>query len=242
MSGAAPQRWGLWGSILWTAAVMMVFVATQTIFASLYVAATRGKLPPERMSQELEKLATNGDVVAVAAFLSTPACLLALFILVKLKRGATLEDSLALRVPEGRTLLRWLAAVIVFSLASDALTWILGKPIVPEFMRAVYGSAESKAALGFALILAGPIFEETLFRGFLVTGLVASRLGGSGAIIISSLAWALIHQQYDAYGIATIFALGILLGAARVKSNSLLVPIAMHVLMNSIATLEAALL
>jgi hypothetical protein len=140
------------------------------------------------------------------------------------------------------TLLRWLAAVVAFSLASDALTWMLGKPIVPEFMRAVYGSAESKGSLWFALILAGPVFEEALFRGFLITGLSASRLGGSGAIMVSSLAWALIHQQYDAYGIATIFALGILLGTARVKSGSLVTPIAMHMVMNLVATLEAALL
>jgi hypothetical protein len=50
--------------------------------------------------------------------------------------------------------------------------------------------------------------------------------------------WAAIHGQYDLYGMATIFALGVLLGTARVKTRSVLAPIALHALYNLISTVE----
>ena len=82
--------------------------------------------------------------------------------------------------------------------------------------------------------------EELLFRGFLISGLRPTRLGASGAVLASALLWSAIHGQYDLYGMASIFALGVLLGAARVKTGSVLVAIVMHGLSNAIATLETA--
>jgi membrane protease YdiL (CAAX protease family) len=241
MTGDTP-RWKLWGTVLWSAVVIAVFVGSQMAFATAYLAATMGRLTPERAAEELRKLGSNGDVVAVATFLSTPACLLAIFVIVKLKRGATLEDSLALRVPEPRVLVRWLLILVAFAALSDGLTWLLGKPIVPEFMERVYRSADNKGALWIALVVAAPVFEEVFFRGFMITGLSSSRLGASGAVLLSALVWASIHGQYDGYGIVTIFALGVLLGAARVKTRSVATPLAMHMAANLIATLEVALL
>jgi uncharacterized protein len=239
---AAPARWGLWGSLLWSVAVMAVFFATQIAFAIVYMAATASSLSPESWSEKFQKLEANGDVLAVATFLSTPMCLLAIFAIVKLKRGASLDDSLALRTPQPRILLRWLLALAAFAAFSDAFTWLIGKPIVPEAMVEAYRSADNKGALWIALVLIAPLFEEVFFRGFVITGLSSSRLGASGAVLLSSLVWAMIHGQYDAYWIFTIFLLGILLGAARVKTGTVVVPLAMHMLMNLIATLEVALL
>jgi len=87
-------------------------------------------------------------------------------------------------------------------------------------------------------MVAAPLGEETLFRGFFFQGLLRSRLGAPGAIALSSLFWALIHVQYDAYGIATIFVTGLFLGYARLKTQSLYVPIFLHSLNNLGATLE----
>jgi membrane protease YdiL (CAAX protease family) len=87
-----------------------------------------------------------------------------------------------------------------------------------------------------------PIWEELLFRGLLIAGLQPTRLGASGAVLVSAAVWALIHGQYDFYGIATIFACGLLFGAARLRTGSILVPIAMHVVQNALALLETAIL
>jgi membrane protease YdiL (CAAX protease family) len=238
---AAPGRWGPWATVLAAAAVAAVFIGAQTWFYMAYVSATRGKLPSDRLVAELAKAATHGDVVAIATILSALAGLLAIIAAVKFKRGATLEDALALRMPPLPVLVRWMLVLLAFAALSDALTWILGKPIVPIYVKTVFASAESKSMLWVAIVVAAPVFEEVFFRGLLVTGLAASRLGASGAVILSAAAWAAIHTQYDAYGMATIFVLGLLLGAARVRTNSVALPVLMHMAVNLISSIEAAL-
>jgi membrane protease YdiL (CAAX protease family) len=80
--------------------------------------------------------------------------------------------------------------------------------------------------------------EEPLFRGFMMRGIWHSRLGAVGAIVIASACWSLLHLQYDCYSIIQIFLAGLLLGAARLKTQSLYPPLAMHSLMNLLATVE----
>jgi CAAX protease family protein len=180
-------------------------------------------------------------VLAVATSISAPLCMLALFAVVKMKRGATLGDTYALGVPPLAVLGRWLLAAAAFFVASDLFTWMLGKPIVPEFMLAVYRTADDKVMFCLVLFALAPAWEELLFRGLVVSGLRPSRLGASGAIALSAFAWALMHAQYELYGIATIFLFGLMLGAARVHTGSIAVPVAMHALSNVLATIEAAI-
>ena len=45
----------------------------------------------------------------------------------------------------------------------------------------------------FAFVVLAPVGEETLFRGFLYKGIAASRAGPIGAIMVSSLVFALLH-------------------------------------------------
>jgi membrane protease YdiL (CAAX protease family) len=134
--------------------------------------------------------------------------------------------------------------VVAFVLAGavDCLTIVLGRPLIPEFMSLAYTSADPVWLLWVAVVIAGPIFEELFFRGFLLAGFRASFLGPIGAVVLTSASWALIHLQYDAYDMSTIFVVGCVLGASRLKTGSVLLPIGMHILNNLIATIEAAAL
>jgi membrane protease YdiL (CAAX protease family) len=96
--------------------------------------------------------------------------------------------------------------------------------------------------LWLSIIVAAPVFEEFFFRGFLIEGLRRGKLGDAGAIVLTSLFWASIHIQYGLYEIGTIFIFGLALGLARIGSRSLWVPVAMHMVANLVATLEAYLL
>jgi len=85
-----------------------------------------------------------------------------------------------------------------------------------------------------------PIGEEIAFRGFLYRGFARpgyERL----AIVVISLAWALLHIQYDWLGMAQIFAAGLMLGWFRWASGSTTLTIVMHVLINFEALLETAI-
>ena len=76
---------------------------------------------------------------------------------------------------------------------------------------------------------------------FLFAGWSESKLGVGGAIVLTSFLWAAIHLQYDLYHIAMIFLFGIVLGVARHRTGSLIVPIVLHGAMNLIATIEAVI-
>jgi membrane protease YdiL (CAAX protease family) len=158
----------------------------------------------------------------------------------KVRGGRGVAEYLGFRPVSGKVLARWALPLLVLLVLSDALTVWLGRPVVPEFMQRVYQTAGFVPLLWLALLVAAPFAEETLFRGFLFEGILHSRLGAIGAIVFTALAWALIHLQYDAYGIATILASGLLLGYARLRTGSLFVTIFLHALMNLIATVETA--
>jgi membrane protease YdiL (CAAX protease family) len=158
-----------------------------------------------------------------------------------LKRGSKLGDYLGLTLPSARQFFFWLFVLLIFLAGSDGVSILLGKPTTPEFMVKTYTSLKSPLILWLALLVAAPLSEELFFRGFLIKGLSASVLKWYGAVLISSAMWAAIHIQYDVYGIATILVLGFILGAARVKSGSLILTILLHSLTNLLATAEVVI-
>jgi hypothetical protein len=91
------------------------------------------------------------------------------------------------------------------------------------------------------LLVAAPLFEELFFRGFLITGLSASALRWYGAVIISSAMWAVIHVQYDLYGMGTVLVLGFILGTARIKSGSVILTMLLHSFTTLVATGEVVI-
>jgi hypothetical protein len=231
-----PARWGPAATLVWTVFLLALFQALQIFFFGIILGASTapGRTPGE---SEMARLAANGDFIAAAIFVVDPVCILALLGIVKARSGATFEDSLAAVPPPAGWMRTWIPVLIVFAMASDMLTWMLGKPIVPEFMQVAWATTE-RFSFAFAAIAVAPVMEELIFRGFLISGLRPTRLGASGAVLVSSIVWAAIHGQYDLYGMATIFALGVLLGTTRVKTGSVLAPIALHALYNMISTVE----
>jgi membrane protease YdiL (CAAX protease family) len=85
-----------------------------------------------------------------------------------------------------------------------------------------------------SMVVAAPIMEEFIFRGFLFSQLRNTRLGGWGAIITTSFLWTVIHFQYETMILYVLFILGIFLGYLRYKYNSLYLVIGIHALNNMI--------
>ena len=114
---------------------------------------------------------------------------------------------------------------------------------MPPFQVEAYQSAKDAGWLVWlllAIVVVAPVGEEIVFRGFLFRGLV--RPGYELlAIVVISLAWALLHIQYDWLGMAQIFASALLLGWFRWASGSTMLTIVMHVLINFEAMIETAI-
>lgn len=80
-----------------------------------------------------------------------------------------------------------------------------------------------------AIGILGPIAEELAFRGLLLAWLTRTRLGVYGAIFVSSALWSAVHIQYAPMLMLLILVDGIVLGLARHFSQSIYVPMVMHI-------------
>lgn len=229
-------RWTLASVIGYTLLVALAFVGVDVVVAigmGVVLAATDPAFDGRAWGAGL---GTDGVYVSLSTIGAALVCIPLVWRLVA-RRSALPVDVIGLRRVDVRTAVVACLVLAAFVVASDLLTTSLGRPIVPEFMTDVYASS-SPLLLLVALVIAAPLFEEIFFRGFLLGALVASGVHTLVAVIASALVWAVIHLQYDLYGIGTILAMGLLLGAARLKTGSIVPSIAMHSLANAIAFAE----
>lgn len=89
----------------------------------------------------------------------------------------------------------------------------------------------SLAIFFFTAAVAAPVFEETLFRGFLLPSLTRY-IPVSGAIALSGLVFAIAHLSLAE--VLPLATLGIVLGVVYTRSRDLLAPILLHSLWNSV--------
>jgi len=78
--------------------------------------------------------------------------------------------------------------------------------------------------------IAAPIFEEIMFRGFLLPSLTRY-ISVSGAIVISGFIFAIAHLSLSE--VLPLATLGIILGFVYTRSRNLLAPMLLHCLWNS---------
>jgi membrane protease YdiL (CAAX protease family) len=229
-----PRPWGPWATLGWSALCVVVMVVIQIVGLIIYVVAEYTRDPHVK----LESLVTNGNVLVVATLASTPVVvgLVALFVRI---RRCRIAEYLALIWPPAGQLLLAVGGLAVVLIATDLTSYSLGRPIVPPVMVNIYRTAWLPGLL-FALLVLAPLAEEVLFRGFLYKGLAASRAGAAVAIVVSAIGWALLHIQYDWYGIVCIVAAGLYLGFVRYKTGSVPVTMLLHAIGNAVATAELA--
>ncbi len=236
-----PRPWGFWATLGFSVILGIVFVGTQMAVALSFIAAGR-LLEPEIGIETLARdLQTNGLVLSVAFLVSLPPCVGLAALFAWLRPGITVRQYLALRVPSWRELLVWTGVLVGLMVASDLLAVSLDRPVVPDVMREMVRTAGWAPLLWLTVVAAAPVLEETLFRGFLYAGLSRSFVGPVGAVLITSALWAAIHTQYEWVGRAVIFTVGLVLGAARARTRSLLVPLVLHVVQNVAAMTQTAL-
>jgi len=136
--------------------------------------------------------------------------------------------------PRFRQTFAYLLAFAVVALAVQVLTHSLGGFTRLDYWDNIYRSTRPLFVLWLGTGLLGPLFEELFYRGFLFSGLRRSRLGVSGTILTTAALFALTHYRYGVYGVIWIFVLGLVFGIARHRSDTIRLPILMHVTYNLI--------
>jgi membrane protease YdiL (CAAX protease family) len=91
----------------------------------------------------------------------------------------------------------------------------------------------SAATMIIAIVIAGPVAEEFMFRGVMLS--VLKKHGNAFAVICSSLIWALMHGNL--IQAVPVFCMGLVFGVLALKADSIVPSILIHMANNLIALL-----
>jgi len=109
------------------------------------------------------------------------------------------------------------------------------QPITPhptiEALRAGPLSWSIRVALWISAAIVAPIAEEVFFRGFLQTFLVRVTQARWTAIVLTSVAFGVVHVS-QLHTVIALTLLGVLMGYAYERRGSILLPIAIHAAFN----------
>lgn len=239
--GIKAKPWGFWVTLGFSAIIFGLFCGVQFLVVIVFVSLAKAQHPELDLAVYAKGLSSDGFCLAICEIVSGLICIPLTLFFAKLRKNISVRNYIGFMEPPKKEWVKWLLILVAFLSLSEAASSLLHQPIVHPFMVDTYKTAFFLPAFLLAIIVIAPIFEEILFRGFLFQGIRYSRLGPIGAIGITSLFWAAIHLQYDIYGIATLFALGILLGVARIKTDSIYLLMVMHSLVSFVAMIETVL-
>lgn len=156
----------------------------------------------------------------------------------------TVKEYLALTWPSRQEVTVALVAFLILLPALDAMAYLAGQPIIPAFMTDLYRDAEATGSLlllWLAIVIAAPVAEELIFRGFIFRSWVRSRQYAVLGIIVVAAVFAVIHLQYNWFGVFQVFLIGLMLTWTRWRSNSTLLPMVLHVIANFYAMVQVVL-
>jgi len=237
----AAGPWGFWPTVGFSAIIGIVFFIIQVVIIAAVTIAALFRDPKLDINQLADSLLMNGLLQTIVICAVAPFTIGLALLFAKIRKRITIKQYFGFYNPGWKHILKWCLVAVLFAGCFDTLTFFINRRVVPEFMVSVYTTVYFTPLLWFAFIIVAPLTEEIFFRGFLFEGIRNSKLGPAGAIVITSLAWSAMHTQYDVYGMGSIFLGGLLLGFARIKSNSIYPPIVMHALQNVIAMIEVVI-
>jgi hypothetical protein len=224
------RLWGGWPTVgLGVAILAIYFIAQAAVAIAFFFSSGATK------SQSVLNLSTNGNLISIATIVSAIFGMGFIILFIKIRKGAGFRDYLELKSIPKKTVLILLAVIIGLTLLSWILNQVSHSPQDTTFDVNAYEATTWPALLWVAVVIFAPLFEENFFRGFIFVGLKQTSIGAVGTIALTSLAWALLHMEYDIYGMATILVLGITFGIVRLKTGSLWSTLFLHSAWNIIA-------
>ncbi len=239
-SEPAPGPFGFWMTTVLAVVTIVLWGVLQSVVLFVYAQQTNLRLG----AAEIDALSTNGFFLGLVTVTTAPFAIFLtwLWVWLRSRSGYAIGDYLGLKPVSLKTVLIWCAVGVAVAFAADFAKEALGLPVVSEFVVESYKTAQPLWLYVLAIAIMAPLWEELLFRGFVYDGYAKTRaLGPIGAILVPAVIWAVIHMQYEVHDIVTIFVLGLVIGLARWRTESLYVPVAMHCVLNSIAIISVAL-
>ena len=231
-----PRVWKFWGTALWGLFIFGGMFVGQAAVIAFLVLRQGG---PFDMAAAIHVVA-GGLTISLSVIMGLPAVLAAAWIAIRPTR-TPFADYLALRWTSRSNLFIGVVSLTLLVVGWDLVSRALGREVTPGFMGEVLKSAQADGALWLLVVafcIAAPVSEEILARGFLYRGWSESFLRPTGAILLSSAVWTMMHLQYNWFFLAQVFSIGLLLGYLRYVSNSTWLTVILHGFNNLAATIQ----
>jgi membrane protease YdiL (CAAX protease family) len=222
--------WGFWSTIGLSLAIGAIALLGQIFIGVIWgiVAVIR--------DMNVETLITNGNFLMACTLISYPFVLGFMILFIKIRNGNTYVEYLAIRNAKMKSFFIWVVWVVGMILVMGVIGSQLDQP-PPDIMITLISSSHIGLII-LVLIIGAPLVEELFFRGFMFKGIAASRLGGVGAVTLTTIFWVGIHGfQYGWFALLQLTIFGVILGMARLKTESIVIPVLLHMANNAFAVL-----
>ena len=188
-------------------------------------------------------------LLALLALLSVVFCVL-LYLIALARKGSSPANALLLR-SSGLSFWQYAALLAVMYgvlfLVSHGISLLTGMSMQEfelgmEYMKTIVSAADVQMwfVIIIAAVVAGPLAEELLFRGFLFTTLIKTRLGFAGTAVITSASWSVLHWNYNWQVVFVLFVFGLGLAYIVWRTGSLWPAIVAHGANNLVSTVVLA--
>jgi hypothetical protein len=221
---APPARDPVWSGRDVFVLVLVAFFAL--IVCGLVIDVSVAAFYPK---QKLEEVARMPVVSILAQAFASAVLLGAMYRMVTRRYGSPFWDSVRWKWPHLGLAFLCATGGVALALMVDFASSLVPVPKSLPIYK-LFGSTASAYALAGYGILVAPVIEELFFRGFLFP-VLARRSGLSAAVVLTSLAFMLIHTSQLAGAWAPLlilFFVGVAFTSARAWSGSVAVPYLMH--------------
>jgi len=231
---SAPKTWGYLATLGWV--LLAYVVASAAAFVTFYL------WDPATIPTDLDfsGLMKNARYFSLSTIV-TNVFLVAFLIWTAWIPGRRPNEYLALNwAPRQEVVIALISLAVLLPLL-DVMAYLAGQPIIPPFMVDIYGNAKATGSLPLlwlAVVVAAPVAEQVVFRGFLFRGWVRPSQRPMVGILLVTAFFAVIHIQYNWFGILQVFLIGFLLTWTRWRSSSTLVSMLLHFITNFYAMLQ----
>ncbi len=233
---AAGLPFGFWATLGW--ALLAVAAGLLALLAVGFVIARWD--PSLNVAQEMLRPGGRSAIFSSLLMLAQ-AVIVAILVYAARRSGEGALTYLGLVRPHGRYVLLGFLCVVLPLLFTFAHAQFDIRQIIPpeQFGRAREANIWHMQSylLIISAVIGAPIMEEIVFRGFLYRGLVATRLGVAGTILITSVVWAVIHTDKSPAAMFDTAVHGVIWGWLRWYTGSTWVTIGAHTANNAIAVL-----
>jgi uncharacterized protein len=242
----SPRVWEGWPTAAFGVAIFAIYSIVQTIvaFVFLAIATIEAKIanPGLNITQYIMGQSSNGLMLSITIVVSAIAGIGFIILFIKLRQGYSIKEYLELKSISLKRVLVLIGVVAALILISSFLEPFIAKNQNSQFAVNAYQTAVWPALIWIATVVFAPAFEETFFRGFLFVGLRQSQLGAAGTIFLTAATWAALHAlQYNLFGVAQIFVLGLVFGIVRLKTGTLWSTLILHAVWNLAAMVGTVL-